>query len=112
MNKQFLIVILIILVAVIISRSFQNNAKKPPLFKSTNNSPSLKNSRMYHHDDISEQLRKILPLRKDRIQSLSKNRRRIIESFINNLRNRTKMTLEKLQTIMDILELKLVLVPR
>ncbi|CAF0832561.1 unnamed protein product [Rotaria sordida] len=71
-----------------------------------------RNSRIYNNDDLSVQLKKILPWRKNQIKSLNEDNRRAIEEFLTDSENQTKMTVNKFQQILNMLDLKLVLIPR
>lgn len=66
-----------------------------------------------NNDDLREQLRKILTWRKNQIAYLNKDNRRAIQQFVTtDSENQTKMTMDKFQQILDILDLKIVLIPR
>jgi len=66
-----------------------------------------------NNDDLREQLRKILAWRKNQMAYLNKDNRRAIQQFVTaNSKNRTKITMDKFQQILDILDLKIVLIPR
>ncbi len=69
-------------------------------------------SHIHDPDDLVEQLRKILTWRKDRLTSLNKDNRRTIEAFLKKPDSRIEMTLDKFQQILDILDLKIVLIPQ
>ncbi|CAM4922978.1 unnamed protein product [Rotaria socialis] len=112
LKKNLLIIILSILLAVILFWPQRNTTVKTTLSCPPNTFSVHKNSRSYHRDDLNQQLRKILPLQKDHLQSLPKSKRRTIEAFLTNSKNRTKITVEKFQQILDMLDLKILLIPR
>ncbi|CAF4436077.1 unnamed protein product [Rotaria socialis] len=112
LKKNLLIIILSILLAVILFWPQRNTTVKTTLSCPPNTFSVHKNSRSHHRDDLNQQLRKILPLQKDHLQSLPKSKRRTIEAFLTNSKNRTKITVEKFQQILDMLDLKILLIPR
>ena len=63
-----------------------------------------------HHDDVKEQLRKILTWRHDHVATLSKTTRRTIKAFLGN--SQSKMSMDTFEQMLDTLDLKLILVPR
>jgi len=71
-----------------------------------------KNSHTDDPDDLSEQLRKLLAWRKDRMPPINKNNARIIEEFLTSSDSQTKMTLDKFQQILNVLDLKIILIPK
>ena len=65
------------------------------------------------HEDLREQFRKMLSWRKNQMASLNKDNRRAIQEFLTTKSDsRTRMTVDKFQQILDMLDLKIVLVPR
>jgi hypothetical protein len=81
---------------------------------SSNNLAVDESSRIHRNDDdLREQLRKILAWRKNQMACLNKDNRRAIQQFVTtDSENRTKMTMDRFQQILDILDLKIVLIPR
>ena len=63
-------------------------------------------------EDLSEQLRKILFWRKEQFTALNTDARQILEEFITDSDGRSQMTLKQFQRILDMLELKIVLIPQ
>ncbi|CAF1231703.1 unnamed protein product [Rotaria magnacalcarata] len=112
LKKNLLIIILSILLVAIFFWFQRNTPVKTTLSCPSNTFSLHKNSRSYHGDDLNQQLRKFLPLQKAHIQSLPKNKRRTIEAFLTNSKNRTKITVEKFQQILDMLDLKILLIPK
>lgn len=56
----------------------------------------------YHSDELSDQLRKYLTWQKDRLILLNKNSRRIVDEFLTQSANRTKLSIDRFQRIMEI----------
>ncbi|CAF1319401.1 unnamed protein product [Rotaria sordida] len=112
LNKQFLIIILSILLTGAAFWLLHTTSMKFLLSCSSNKFSIHRNSRIYNNDDLSVQLKKILPWRKNQIKSLNEDNRRAIEEFLTDSENQTKMTVNKFQQILNMLDLKLVLIPR
>lgn len=73
---------------------------------------SMSNVNSSSNDEIGEQLRKFLLWRSDRWSMLSKTNRRLIDEFLRNSEIRSKTSLDKFEQILEILDLKMILVPR
>lgn len=63
-------------------------------------------------DDLREQLLKILFWRKDQFINLNKESRYLIEQFLTDSNGQPMMTLANFQRILDMLELKIILIPQ
>jgi len=111
-NKQFLIIILSIFLTGVLFWSLYDIPIKSSLLCSSNDFAGDEKSYTHSRDDLTEQLRKFLTWRKDRLASLSKDTRRTIEEFLINSDSRTKMTVDNFQKILDMLGLKIVLIPQ
>ena len=64
------------------------------------------------NDELSAQLRKFLLWRSDRWSALSKSNRRLIEEFLRQSDTRAKISLDKFQRLLELLDLKMILIPR
>lgn len=69
-------------------------------------------SSLNNSDDLREQLLKILFWRKDQFINLNKESRYLIEQFLTDSNGQPMMTLANFQRILDMLELKIILIPQ
>jgi hypothetical protein len=81
-NKQLLIIILSIFLTGVLFWSLHDIRIKSLLSCASNDFAGHEKSHTHGHDDLTEQLRKILTWRKDHLSSLSKDKRRTIEEFL------------------------------
>ncbi|UJR36887.1 hypothetical protein I4U23_029600 [Adineta vaga] len=113
--KQILIVVLVIFLTGVFYWSLQAPSQtKSKMTWSSGDSSVNVNSRSHHtRDDLGKQFRKFLTWRKNQLAALDKHSRQLVEDFISSGSNiRSKMTIEKFQKLLDMLDLKIVLVPR
>ncbi|CAF0996135.1 unnamed protein product [Adineta steineri] len=113
-NKQFLIILFTVFLAYASCRLFYDSTRNKTIASSSSDSSVNIQSRIQNdRDDLNKQLRKLLLWRKTQILSLDKENRRAIEEFlITNSDGRTKMTVDKFQKILNMLDLKIALIPR
>ncbi len=112
LNKQLLVIILSIFLTGGLFWSLHDTSIQSLLSCSSEDFVGHEKSHTYSHDDLTEQLGKMLTWRKDRLASLSKDNRRTIEEFLVSSDSRTKMTVDNFQRILDMLALKIVLIPK
>ena len=105
-NKQFLIILLSIFLTGVFCWSLNNNA-----ILSIDSLPHRKSS-LNTSEDLRDQLQKILFWRKDQFIGLNKESRHLIEEFLTNSNTQPTITLENFQRILNMLELKIILIPQ
>jgi hypothetical protein len=97
------IIILSIFLTGVLFWSLHDNSIQSLLWCSFNDFVGHEKLHTHSHDDLTEQLGKMLTWRKDRLASLSKDNRRIIEEFLISSDSRTEMTVDTFQRIPDML---------
>jgi hypothetical protein len=111
-KKQILIIILSVFLAGGLFWSLYNIPFEFLLSCSSSDFFVRQNSPTYNHDDLSEQLESFLRWRKDRIASLNKDERQVNKAFLTNPDSQSQTTMDQFQEILDLLDLKIVLIPR